>query len=222
MKEKEGVVRILIADDHAIFRDGLKALLSGHRDFRVVGEVDDGSGVLKLLEKLKPDILLLDLRMPYVSGIDVLRLLAKAQRRVRTIVLCGDLTGEDISRAFELGARGLMLKSSATATLFNSIHAVMEGQYWIGNQSAVSPGQTLKQYKRSAAKSHHEKYGLTPREMQVLKAVVTGCPNKEIAEQLHISNQTVKHHITNIFDKVGVYNRLELTLFAFHHGMMEK
>jgi two-component system nitrate/nitrite response regulator NarL len=222
MTKEVQVIRILIADDHTIFRDGLNTLLSGRQEFTVVGEAGDGQETLRLLEKAKPDILLLDLRMPKVSGMEVLRSLAESKSPVRTIVLCGDTQGDDISKAFELGARGLVLKDSATTTLLESIRAVMGGQYWIGRQAVASLVQTLKLHRNSETKSSPKNFGLTPRELEVLQAAVAGFSNKEIAERFSISLQTVKHHITNIFDKLGVYNRLELTLFAFHHGMVEK
>jgi two-component system, NarL family, nitrate/nitrite response regulator NarL len=97
----------------------------------------------------------------------------------------------------------------------------MSGQYWIGNQAVANLVQTLKQHKSTAKSARPKNYGLTPREFEVTKAVVSGYPNKEIAAQMAISEQTVKHHITSIFDKLGVYNRLELTLFVFHHGLID-
>jgi two-component system, NarL family, nitrate/nitrite response regulator NarL len=215
-------IRILIADDHAIFRDGLKNLLTGQPEFQVVGEAGNGNETLKLVEQLQPDVLLLDLRMPMGTGMDVLQSLAHSKSGVRTILLSGVAEGYEISRAFELGARGLVLKDTATSMLFKSILAVMAGQYWIGRQSSTSLVQSLKQSRSAAKKAQPHNYGLTLREMDVVKAVVSGHPNKEIASRLSISEQTVKHHITSVFDKLGVYNRLELTLFVLHHGMVEK
>jgi two-component system, NarL family, nitrate/nitrite response regulator NarL len=220
--ENSGLIRIVIADDHTIFRDGLKILLGSEPEFDVVGEAGNGSEALKLVEELQPDVLLLDLLMPKTSGMEVLVSLAESQNKVRTILLSGVAEGDDISRIFELGARGLVLKDSATSMLFKSIRAVMAGQYWIGRQSVSSLVQTLKHYKNSSTNKKPKNYGLTPREMEIVRAVVSGYPNKEIATRFSISEQTVKHHITNIFDKLGVYNRLELTLFAFHHGIVEK
>ena len=187
-----------------------------------MGEASDGDEALKLVEKLKPDILLLDLLMPKKGGMEVLEALAKSGNDVRSIVLSAEAEGQEVSRAFELGARGLVLKDSAATTLFKSVHAVMAGQYWVGRKSVSSLIQTIKQYGESAKSDKSKNYGLTPREMQIIRAVVSGYPNKEIAGKFSISEQTVKHHITNIFDKLGVYNRLELTLFAFHHGIVKE
>lgn len=222
MIQKDRAVKILIADDHTIFRDGLKKLLSGRKEFKVVGETGSGAEVVEQVKKLHPDILLLDLVMPKMGGMEVLRALAGTKPDVRSILLSGAVEGEDIAGALELGARGLVLKDSTSSLLFKAIHSVMAGHYWIGRQSVASLVSALKQYRQIARKSPPRNYGLTPREMEVLKLVVSGYANKEIADELGISQQTVKHHITNIFDKLGVYNRLELTLFAFHQGLVEK
>ena len=144
------------------------------------------------------------------------------RKKVRSIILSGAADGGDISRAFELGARGLVLKESATTLLFKSITAVMAGQYWIGQSSVATLSQSLDHYRDSAKSNKKKNFGLTEREMEIVRAVVSGYPNKEIASRYGISEQTVKHHITNIFDKLGVYNRLELTLFIFHHNLIEK
>jgi two-component system, NarL family, nitrate/nitrite response regulator NarL len=217
----EQAVRILIADDHMIFRDGLRNMFAGESEFQVVGEACDGDEALMLVEQIQPDILLLDLQMPRVSGMKVLRSLAESHGRVRTILLSGMVEGEEISAALKLGARGVVLKESTTNMLLKSIRTVMAGQYWVGSQGVSSLDQALKQHKSPIRDAGPKKYGLTLREMEVLNAVVSGYSNKEIAGQLSISEQTVKHHLTSIFDKLGVYNRLELTLFVFHHGLIK-
>jgi two-component system, NarL family, nitrate/nitrite response regulator NarL len=222
MADTAGVIRILITDDHTIFCDGLRTLFSREPEFKVVGEAHTGEEAIKLIPQLRPDILLLDLSMPKGNGMDVLRALNETSNNVRTIILSGALEGDEISKAFELGARGLVTKDATTSMLFKSIRAVMAGQYWIGRQSVGNLVQTLRECKTTAKNTKTKNYGLTPRELQIIKAVVSGYPNKEIASQFSISEQTVKHHITSVFDKLGVYNRLELTLFVFHHGIVEQ
>jgi DNA-binding NarL/FixJ family response regulator len=222
MTDAKKAVRIVIADDHAIFRDGLKALLSADPEFEVAGEAANGDEALQAVASLRPDILLLDLVMPKTGGMHVLLSLSDTEGKTKTVLLSGEVEGGDISKAFELGARGLVLKDAATSTLLECIRTVLSGKYWIGRQKAENLDEALKHCRGTARRGTPEKYGLTPREMEVIKAVVSGSTNKEIAGQLSISEQTVKHHITSIFDKLGVYNRLELTLFVFHHGILEK
>jgi two-component system nitrate/nitrite response regulator NarL len=220
MKITREPIRIVIADDHAIFRDGLKSLFKSRPEFQVIGETDDGIDVDDLIKKLQPDLLLLDLLMPKVSGVDVLKLLAVSPNKFKIILLSGAVEGQDISKAFELGAHGLVLKETAADTLFKAIDAVMAGLYWVGQKSVPNAPDAMKQCRKAAKNSPSRNYGLTVREMEIIRVVVSGYPNKEIAKKLSISEQTVKHHITNIFDKLGVYNRLELTLFVMHHNIV--
>jgi len=221
MDETGWIIRILIADDHPIFRDGLRNLLDAQPGFQVVGEARDGQEALSLTEQLKPDILLLDMAMPRFSGIEVMRAIAARGISVRTVLLSAALKESEVAEAFELGARALVSKESPTSLLFKCINCVMAGQYWIGHSTVSSLIQSLNRIRESAKKEVRPKnYGLTSKEIKVLAAVVSGYTNKEIASQFSISEQTVKHHLTNIFDKVGVYNRLELALFAIHHGLM--
>jgi two-component system nitrate/nitrite response regulator NarL len=221
MVDENNLVRIFIADDHPIFRDAIKTLLARESEYRVVGEACDGDETLELISENMPDILLLDMSMPKVSGMEVLKSMAGSKNGVKTIVLGELLNQEEISRIFQLEAHGLVMKESPSGILINSIKAVMAGKYWIGHQAVSNPAKRLKNYKNSKKNRALNNYGLTPREMDVCREVVAGYRNKEIAGRLGISEQTVKHHITHIFDKLGVYNRLELTLFIFHHGIVE-
>jgi DNA-binding NarL/FixJ family response regulator len=214
-------IRILIADDHPIFRDGLKRLLELEPSFRVVGEASDGVEAVKLTRQLKPDILLLDLAMPRVPGLEALAELASGQVPVRTILLTAAIERTQIVEALQLGARGIVLKESATELLMKSIRSVMAGQYWVGRESVSDLVATLRELMpRGGEEPAARRYGLTPRELEVISTIVAGYTNKDIAEKFSISEQTVKHHLTNIFDKLGVSNRLELALFAVNHRLI--
>jgi two-component system nitrate/nitrite response regulator NarL len=221
MTDNDQEISILLADDHTIFREGLKTLLSRNPVFRVVGEACDGDEVIACIAETRPNVLLLDYSMPKVDGIEVLNSLKKSDHlsKMQVIFLSGALEGQEIIDAFELGASGVVLKDAATSVLLDCISAVLAGRYWIGMQGYDTIEEVLKQH-RSSEKKTPKKYGLTSREMEVLKAAVSGLSNKDIANRFSISEQTVKHHITNIFDKLGVYNRLELTLFALHHKLV--
>lgn len=219
---KSQQVRLVIADDHPIFRDGLRRLLEAESDFKVMGEASDGAEAVKLARQLKPDILLLDLAMPKHPGLEALRDLSTPANAspVRVILLTAAAEKSQIVEALQLGARGVVLKDSATQLLLKAIQTVMAGEYWVGRESVSN----LVQYLRTLMQSSHDearqkKFGLTPRELEIVSAVVAGYSNKEIAEYFKISEDTVKHHLSNIFDKLGVSTRLELALFAVNQAL---
>jgi DNA-binding NarL/FixJ family response regulator len=213
-------VRILIADDHPIFRDGLKRLLESEGEFKVIGEACDGVEAVAMARQLIPEVMLLDLAMPRRQGLETLRELASDARSVRVILLTAAAEKEQIVEALQLGARGVVLKDSATQILLKSIRAVMNGEYWVGRESVSNLVQYLRTLVTPAsAFPQRNKYRLTPRELEIIAAVVAGFANKEIAQYFKISEDTVKHHLSNIFDKVGVSSRLELALFAVNQSL---
>ena len=212
-------VRIIITDDHPIFRDGLRRLLESEHDFAVVAEASDGVEAVSLVRKLKPEVLLLDLAMPRRHGIEALREMSSSSMPVRTILLTAAAEKSQIVEALQLGARGLVMKDSATQILLRSIRAVMNGEYWVGRESVSDLVEYLRSLMESSGRRARQAYGLTPRELQIVSAVVAGYANKEIAEHFKISEDTVKHHLSNIFDKLGVSTRLELALFAVNQSL---
>ncbi|PYV84549.1 MAG: DNA-binding response regulator [Acidobacteria bacterium] len=220
MDNTKAQARILIADDHPIFRDGLKRLLEAERGFKVIGEACDGVEAVSLVRQLRPEILLLDLAMPRRPGLEALRELSTESLSVRVILLTAAAEKEQIVEALQLGARGVVLKDSATQILLKAIHAVMNGEYWVGRESVSNLVQYLRSLIDSSSSASRQKlYGSTPRELEIISAVVAGYANKEIAEHFKISEDTVKHHLSNIFDKLGVSTRLELALFAVNQSI---
>jgi DNA-binding NarL/FixJ family response regulator len=210
----------MIVDDHALFRAALRKLLEREPHLDVVGEASSGKDAIAQMEKLQPDVLLLDLTMPHVSGWDVLRKLSKMSSKVRTILLSEAIEREQIVEALCLGARGILLKSTASQLLYKSIRTVMAGEYWVHRSIICELVDNLRTSGQPGAKpATNDNYRLTRRELDILTSVVDGCTNRDIAAKFKISEQTVKHHLTNIFEKVGVSNRLELALFAMNQRL---
>ncbi len=204
-------IRVLVVDDHPIFRDGLCKLLAAEDDVTVVGQGRSGAECVALVEKLKPDVVLLDLKMPDQDGLEVLRGLAGLDTGARVIVLTASEDERDYVEAVRRGARGLVLKQMATARLLEGIRKVHRGELWINRRVAAD---VLK-----AAGQPVPGESLTAREKEVVKLVAQGFRNKEIAEKLSLSEQTVKNHLHAIFDKLGVSDRLELALYALHNRL---
>jgi len=224
MTSNANSIRIVIADDHPLFRFGLRKFLEAQSDLTVVGEAQDGHQALAVVESGGVDVLLLDLAMPRLPGLDTLRELMESKNEVRTILLTAAVEKDQIAQALQLGARGVVLKDSATEVLLKAIRAVHVGQFWVGRESVGNLVDILRSLlfpepgKGPAAKT----YGLTPREMEIISAIVTGSTNRDIARQFSISEITVKHHLSNIFDKLGVSNRLELALFAINKSLVAR
>jgi two-component system, NarL family, nitrate/nitrite response regulator NarL len=213
--------RVMIADGHEMSRAILRKLIERESNMVVVGEAVDGRDVLAQVEKIQPDVLLLDLRMPEMSGWNILRRLAKSTVNVRVILLPASIEGDQAVEALRLGARGLLCKSTASQLLFKSIRTVMAGEYWVDHDTVRQLVTSFRLSADSVSKAAQlTKYSLTPRELEILSSVVDGCTNRDIATLFKISEQTVKHHLTSIFEKVGVSNRLELALFAMNQNLV--
>ncbi len=214
-------IRILIADDHAMFRDALRNLLEAEPGMRVVGEAKNGREVIDSVKELKPDLLLLDLAMPNVSGIDVLQELSDLPSEVRTIMLTAEIDKGQVVEALTLGARGVILKEMATQLLFKGIRAVMAGEYWLPHDSVGDLVNSLRTATGQPEKDPHQRDGvrLSRRDLQIAEAIVEGCTNKDIAEKYSLSEQTVKHHLTKIYRKIGITTRMELALYAMNHSL---
>jgi two-component system, NarL family, nitrate/nitrite response regulator NarL len=217
-------IRIVIADDHPIFRDGLNRLLHSEPDFRVVGEAGDGATAVRVCAQVMPDVLLLDVSMPGTGGLETLQRLAAEVPSVRTLVLTVGLDRAALVTALQLGARGVLLKDATTALLFQSIRSVRKEEYWLDPQTVGHLVDSLRRPTPDAPEVKPRtpgRYNLTPREMEIVMRVASGESNKDIAQALSLRENTVKHHLSSIFDKLGVFSRLELAVFALNHQLTE-
>jgi two-component system, NarL family, nitrate/nitrite response regulator NarL len=220
---RDGGTRILIADDLPIFRDGLRKLIESQRGFCVIGESAIGAEVIRLARELRPDILLLDLGLPQRSAFRVLNDLAGLAPPVRTLVMVSAVEEGPILEAFYLGAHGIVLKGSSREVLLKSIRSVIAGQYWLDHESVPIVIEAVRKSFPSWKGATGEKdYGLTPRELKIVERIATGSSNKEMGQEFSISERTVKHHLTNVFNKLGMSSRLELAVFALEHGLVNR
>jgi len=230
----ERAVRVVLADDECLFRASLRQLLAVPAavikdvygvdvgpGFEVVGEAGSGEDTVRVVRSARPALLLLDLSMPRMSGLEALRELGTGRDDVRTILLAGTIDRTQLLTAVQLGVHGLLLKDVTTEVLFEAIMCVMAGRYWLGQTLVSDLLETVRPLiESSSAAGGRLTYGLTPRERQVLTMVAAGCSNKEIAGQCGISAQTIKHHLTRMFEKLGVSNRLELAMIATERGLV--
>ena len=215
-------IRIVVADDHPVVRFGVKNILTSSAGFTVVGEAEDGDvAITETLDK-EPDILLLDLQMPRLPGLEAMRAIMSRSPRVKIVLLTSLITTQQIIEALQIGARGIVLKDAVSGELSEALRAVISGDYWIGGQRVVNLLKALHELmQKAAAVPERKTYGLTPRELEVVSCIVEGCSNKDIAKQFNISEETVKRHLSNVFDKTGVSTRLELALFAIAHKLVD-
>jgi len=213
-------IRVLIADDHPVVRIGLRNMLQADSHIKVIAEAKDGVEALHMVRTLCPDILLLDLAMPKMPGLEALREITSENADTRTIVLTGQIDKRQILESLQLGARGVVLKDAAVAHLSACIRAVMQGQYWLEGRPVTNLVQVLRDLTAQTAPPPRKTFGLTARELEVVTLITEGSTNKHIAETFGISEETVKRHLTNIFNKIGVGNRLELALFALNHNLL--
>jgi DNA-binding NarL/FixJ family response regulator len=255
MNEQQQQTRILIADDHPVFRTGLRSVLESNNNFMIVGEASNGQEAVALARETVPDILLLDVNVPLMPALEVLQEVSSLDKGVRVILLAAEISKRDIVNALQLGAKGVLGKNSGASVLLKSIRCVMNNELWVTREIVADLINSLMRTtfqareiegahrtpalrermivplpdrKKEKASEHApvsprnagpRKFGLTAREVEVVSAILDGQSNRDIAQTYGITECTVKHHLTRIFDKIGVYSRLELAVFALHHDL---
>lgn len=210
-------IGILIADDHTVVRDGLTAMLERQRDFTVVGEASNGLEAVESARSIKPDVILMDLRMPELDGVEAMRRIRSENSEVKFIVLTTFDTDEYIFDAIEAGAKGYLMKDASREELFEAVRAVHRGE------SLIEPGVATKVLDRFAELSRRAAPVdlLSQRELDVLRLLARGAANKAIAEGLSISESTVKTHVANIFQKLDVSGRTDAVTKAIREGIIK-
>ena len=207
--------RILIVDDHTLVRDGLTTILSRQADFEVVGEASNGLEATELARDLSPDVILMDLRMPVMSGVEAMRIIGAENPDIKIIVLTTFDTDEYIFDAVEAGAKGYLLKDTSREELFSAVRAVRRGE------SQIEPGVAARIISRFQELSRQGPDTLSEREVEVLQLIARGSANRQIAEQLMISESTVKTHVANIFSKMNVRHRTQAVTQGLQRGIIK-
>lgn len=221
-------IRLVIADDHPIVREGLRHVIAVAGDIDLVGEAGDGHEAVELVRSLKPDVLLLDLRMPSMDGLAVIQTLQNLGLKTRVLVFTASEDKNEYVQAMKVGCAGIVLKQTATDLIVKSIRKVHNGEIWLDSHTTAA---VMKQFASNVEPAlpvtgipvpttkARERSPLSQREREIVALVSQGYKNKEMAEKMFISEQTVKNHLHNIFDKLGVSDRLELALYAIHKGL---
>ena len=215
-----GKLKILLADDHPLFRSGIKLLLQRQKDFDVIGEASDGAECVKLAQKLKPDLVLLDLHMEGVGGLEALPLLKKEVPEAHVLMLTVSEDAADLIEALKLGAAGYLLKNIDTDFLLDSIKRAANGESVMSPQMAANLANAIRMEKKVTAEKEEAPH-LSPRETQIIQLIAKGASNKEIARSLDIAESTVKIHVQGILRKLNLTSRVQAAIYAIDHNLVE-
>ena len=211
----DGPIRLLIADDHPVVRDGLSGIFEGDADFEVLGQAADGAQAVDLAERLAPDVVLMDLRMPGMDGLGAIAELARRGNGARVLVLTTYDTDADVLPAIQAGATGYLLKDAPRTELLRAVRAAARGE------SVLSPSVASRVLGRVRRPASDEPGELSPRELEILELVARGTTNREAAERLFISEATVKTHLIHIYTKLGVPDRASAVAAAYDRGLLQ-
>jgi len=205
---KASNIQVLVAEDHNVVREGIVAIINRQKDMTVVGEAKNGEQAIALYREVKPDVTLMDLRMPKMEGLDAIVQIRQCDPQANIIILTTYDTDEDIYQGLQAGARGYLLKDTTTVELTKAVRQVSAGKRFLPSEVAVKLVERM------------EKDELTPREKEVLKLMVKGTSTAQLAENLHLSEGTIKFHINNIFQKLDVSDRAQAIVVALRRGII--
>jgi len=210
------IIRILIADDHALIREGIKTILAFEEDLKVIGEAINGSETIANVSTLSPDVVFLDVNMPDMTGIEVIKAIKAINIKTKIVMVTADGDRETLFKAIEAGADGYILKDSESVDMIQAVHEVYAGDSYIDKRLVR---YLVDQFKEKTTPSNNKLYRLTERELSVLKLISDGFTNKEVADQLFLSEKTVKNYATTIFKKLEVKDRVQATLYAIRNSI---
>lgn len=214
--------RLLIVDDHPLFREGLKSLINRSSDYQVVGEAGSAEEALRLAKELKPDLVTMDISLPEKSGIDATREILRSLPATRMLIVSMHPKFEFISEAFKAGAHGYVVKESASAKLIQALDALCRGEFYLDGGVSMEVVTKLMTEPKTEAVIDDEQYStLSPREQQIMRQVVEGIHTKEIASQLGLSPKTVENHRANLMKKLGMHSKMELVRYAVKLGLID-
>lgn len=210
-------IKVLLADDHSMIREGIRQLLELMGEIEVIGEAADGLECMNLLKKVRPDILLLDINMPNMNGLQVLEKIKRSKIPVKVLVLTVHNEVEYLMKSLDIGVDGYLLKDAGSAELKKAIYSVYNNEKYIQPELTPMLNQKLVERDSDLDKLH----SLTKREMQILKLIAEGLFNKEIGDRLNISERTVKNHVFNLFKKIGAADRTQAAVFAIRNNLVD-
>ena len=210
------MIRIVIADDHPVVRRGLAQFIADEDELEVVAECADGDSAMAAVARFAPDVLIVDLRMPHASGLDVLRRLQALPSSPPTVLLAGNISDDEVVEAMRLGAKGVVLKEMAPSLLVACIRKVAAGGTWLEKEAI---GRTLEKLLRGEQSRQKVRDLLTPREIEIVRMVASGLGNREVGEKLFISEGTVKTHLHSVYEKLGLKGRVQLANYAQENGL---
>ena len=214
-------LRILLVDDHVLFRKGIASLIANQSDLTVVGEAEDGIEAVRVARETLPDIILMDVNMPRQNGLETVKILKGEMPHINIVMLTVSDNDEDLFKAIKYGAKGYLLKNLEPQQLYDMLDKVRNGEAAISGAMAAKILQEFRQPDKSKEKEAGGVDELTAREIEVLDQVVTGATNKEIADTLSITENTVKIHLRNILEKLHVKNRIQAAVHAVREGLVD-
>ncbi|MCL4295141.1 MAG: response regulator transcription factor [Anaerolineae bacterium] len=215
-------LRILLVDDHVLFRKGIASLLAVRQDITIVGEASDGDEAVILAEQTMPDVILMDVNMPRQNGIETVKIIKREMPHIQIVMLTVSDDDNDLFEAIKSGAKGYLLKNLEPLELYGMLDRLRQGEAPISGAMAAKILREFRQPEYTQGKEAQAVDELTTREIEVLEQVVTGASNKEIADTLHITENTVKIHLRNILEKLHVQNRIQAAVYAVRQGLVDE